>query len=371
LAQTAEQTTTRSPLSQFEMRPSGRLRELDGWRAISVVLVILHHLLSIQHSEWVLSFHIFWHIAGLIGFLGVNTFFVISGFVICRLLILEESRYGSISLTGFYYRRIFRILPPLYIYLAFIILLLLTGRIRTQWTPLATAAGFLSDLNVFRGSWFVGHTWSLAVEEQFYLIFPATWLLCRFRRRGLVFAVAFALCIIWNLQLAASKPELPLFDARTRAGFGCICFGVIMAIHEVYIRRLCSRVSGWVIFLVACTLVIHPVPRGVMNEALFSALFMPPAIGLTLMYTLERESWLRAALCRQPLQAIGLTSYGIYLWQQLCTGPLDVYDRAGVLAPLFPLILCLMVPASYFWVEKPAMRFGKGLSRGARGPTSE
>jgi peptidoglycan/LPS O-acetylase OafA/YrhL len=368
VAQTTDEVTICAPLSKSKVRSPGRLRELDGWRAISVFLVIIHHVFSDQHPDWILRFHLVWHIAGMAGLLGVDTFFVISGFVICRLLVLEESRYGSVSLKGFYYRRIFRILPPLYIYLAGFTFLLLTGRIVALWSSLAIAAAFLSDVNGLPMNWFLGHTWSLAVEEQFYLIFPATWLLSRPRWRGLVFSFVFALCVIWNVHLAAVKPELPLFDAKTRAGFACICFGVVMAIHEEHIRRICSRVSGWVIVLVAFALVIHPVSHESMSDAIFSALFMPPAIGLILMYTLERESWLRAALCRQPLQAIGLTSYGIYLWQQLCTSPLDSYPRVGALAPFLPLCVCFIVPASYFWVEKPATRFAKKLSGDLRRP---
>ena len=370
MTQTMGQATINSPLSASEVRSPGRIRELDGWRAISVCLVIVHHVLSIQHAEWIQRFRLVWHIVGLAGPLGVDTFFVISGFVICRLLVLEESRYGSVSLKGFYIRRVFRILPPLYLYLAGLSLLLLTGLILLPWGSLAVAATFLSDVNGLRMNWFLGHTWSLAVEEQFYLIFPATWLLSRPRWRGRVFSFIFAVCVIWNIQLAVVRNEFPLFDARVRTGFACICFGVIMAIHEERIRRLASRVSGWVVALVAFVLVIRPVSHGAIEDALFAALFMPPAIGLLLMYTLEQESWLRSLLCRKPLQAIGLTSYGIYLWQQLCTGPFEIYHPA-MLAVFLPVLVCFIVPASYFWVEKPAMRFAKELSRDIRRRTTE
>jgi peptidoglycan/LPS O-acetylase OafA/YrhL len=350
-----------------------RLRELDGWRAISVLLVILHHIFSVQYPELVKPLYIVWHVLGLAGFLGVDTFFVISGFVICRLLISEESQYGSVSLKGFYYRRIFRILPPLCFYLAFIALLLATGLIHDQWTQLAIAALFLNDLNLFPTSWFLSHTWSLAIEEQFYLFFPTIWILSRRRWRSLVFTSVFLLCVGWSLSFSiANRASLSDGDGfRTRVGFACISYGVLMAVHEQRVRQVAARVPGWIAALLALVLLLHPMPHGPVKDALFSALFMPPAIGLVLIYSLECAGWLKGFLCCRPVQAIGLTSYGIYLWQQLFTGPVSLYSAVGGTPALFLPLLCVVVPLSYLFVEKPAMRFGKELSRRARASIKE
>jgi peptidoglycan/LPS O-acetylase OafA/YrhL len=86
-------------------RRGGRLRELDGWRAVSVLLVMLHHILGYQHHGLMSRFSFLDHTVDYLGSLGVKIFFVISGFVICRLMISEELRYGSVSLKAFYYRR--------------------------------------------------------------------------------------------------------------------------------------------------------------------------------------------------------------------------------------------------------------------------
>lgn len=346
--------------------PQTRIRELDGWRAISVLLVILHHVFSIQYPDAVQHFYLPWHILGLAGFLGVDTFFVISGFVICRLLIMEESRLGSVSLKGFYYRRVFRILPPLFVYLGFLTLMIATGLIQERWTSLAIAASFLYDLNFLPSSWFLGHTWSLAVEEQFYLLFPTIWVLCRRAWRGLVFALAFFACVAWNVSLVLFHDQNPVVDARTRAGFACICFGVLMAIYEPRVRSIARRVPGFVVLIVALVLLVHPVPSGAVLGALYSAMIMPPAIGLVLMYSVENRGRFSAFLCSRPVQAVGLTSYGIYLWQQPLTGPISLYSRLPVAPPVLLPLLCVVVPLSYFFVEKPAMRLGKRLSRGVR-----
>lgn len=94
---------------------------------------------------------------------------------------------------------------------------------------------------------------------------------------------------------------------------------------------------------------------------------MPVGIGLMLLFSLERGPWLRAFLCSKPMQAISLTSYGIYLWQQLFTAPImeNIPSHSRVIYLLLPLLF-VVVPLSYFMVEKPVMRYGKFLSRRTR-----
>ena len=80
--------------------------------------------------------------------------------------------------------------------------------------------------------------------------------------------------------------------------------------------------------------------------------------------------WLRAFLLARPVQAVGLTSYGIYLWQQLFTGPKGFYIGRGVVLWYLPWLLLVIVPLSYRFIEKPAMRYGKMLSRRVRESSS-
>jgi peptidoglycan/LPS O-acetylase OafA/YrhL len=345
---------------------SERIKELDGWRAVSVLLVIGSHFASFRQIHLSLFSYTASRAVNWAGNLGVSVFFFISGFVICRLFLFEEKRFRSVSVRGFYIRRVFRILPPLYAYLATVALLFAAGLIRCDWDAFRFAAAFLSDLEHSPFNWFVGHIWSLAVEEQFYLVFPAMWVLTPRRWRSRAVAATFLLCIA--LSLAFPFPPFNLgVGLYARFGFAAISLGVWAAINERRVRQAAARVPGVLVALVALILIYRPMHEGIQYELiLFSAVFMPPAIGLILMYSLERGKWLRAALCSRPIQAIGVTSYGIYLWQQIFTaGPIKFTPGGAAIAHLLPLLF-IVVPLSYFLLEKPAMQFGKTLSRKLR-----
>ncbi len=344
--------------------------ELDGWRAVSVLVVIVHHL-GAQHQGFVSRFPFLAIRINYCGPLAVKIFFVISGFVICRLLIREESRYGSVSLKGFYYRRIFRILPPFYIYLGSLFLLLSLGLIRESQQAILSSGMFLCDFRTAPKSWFVDHTLSLAVEEQFYLVFPCLFVLMPSRLRARVCLAAFVLLVAWNVAAAYSGwNSLVLVTAR--AGFASIAWGVLMAVHEDRARSVAKNVPAFAVGLIAFTLLLRPVGPLGWRAALYETLLVPVGIGVLLLFSLERGPQLRIFLCSKPMQAIGLTSYGIYLWQQLFTAPIrgNFPSESRIISLLLP-VLCLIVPLSYLLVEKPAMRYGKFLSQRTRNGSLE
>lgn len=347
-------------------RQPGRLRELDGWRAISVLLVAVHHILAFQHVRPLMHFPRLAAVALFCGPLGVKVFFVISGFVICRLLILEQRRYGTVSLKGFYLRRVFRILPPFYLYLATVSAMVGLGLLQESWRPIGLSAAFLNDLNIGTNprAWFMGHTWSLAIEEQFYLIFPTLWVLTSAKWKGWVFSGTYGLLIAWNLMTVHHR--LGVTIPSVRAGFVCICCGVLIAMNEARLRALARAVPALVPGILGLVLLLHPTGSEGFVATLYECVLVPPAIGLILLFSLERGPLLRALLCCRAAQAIGITSYGVYLWQQLFTAPKTLYcGKAVVIAFLLPL-LCVIVPLSYFLVEKPAMRYGRKLAAKTR-----
>jgi peptidoglycan/LPS O-acetylase OafA/YrhL len=343
-----------------------RLKELDGWRAVSVLLVIAHHLGAYQYANIVApharSAFVFEHC----GPLGVKVFFVISGFVICRLLILEENRYGAVSLIGFYLRRAFRILPPFFLYFASVCLLLWIGLIHDSSRGIVSGALFLYDfVPAQHGSWFVGQTWSLAVEEQFYVVFPTLWVLTRRIGRKRVFIVIFCLIAAWNLFAAISGWDQFTIPSA-RSGFACICCGVVMATFETRARAIARAVPAIAVAAVALSLLWHPIDHSGWESAAYESIFMPLAIALVLIFSLDRGEWLRRFLRWRPIQAVGLTSYGIYLWQQLFTAPSKFFTASGhPISFLLPLLF-VIVPLSYLFVEKPAMRLGRSLAEGVR-----
>ncbi len=161
------------PVSISESR---RISGVDGWRAISVTLVIVSHLVPHlwpdSHSQLAAS------MARDYGALGVRIFFVISGFVICRGFIQEQKTNKKISIAGFYIRRVFRILPPLLVYLLILCSLALTRVVDRE--ALGALKGLLFVCNIEGigcGGYLGNHQWSLAVEEQFYLVFPLLFVL--------------------------------------------------------------------------------------------------------------------------------------------------------------------------------------------------
>jgi peptidoglycan/LPS O-acetylase OafA/YrhL len=127
--------------------------DIDGLRAFAVMAVVLFH-------------------AGLDavpgGFVGVDIFFVISGYLITNLLLREHERTSTINLREFYIRRAFRIFPAAFLFLAVVIVLYWRDM---HWYHIASAVFYVANMDITR-PWIFGHLWSLSIEEQFYLLWP-------------------------------------------------------------------------------------------------------------------------------------------------------------------------------------------------------
>ena len=159
--QPSSTTIVLSEAISFKYYPS-----LNGLRAISILIVVMGHLDLYHHPLYAMLCN---------GGLGVNIFFVISGFLITTLCLKEQNSTGTISLKSFYIRRILRIFPVAYLYVLVIFILDYFFHLQIAWFQYLGAMFYLMNLNYFRAtqfSWFLGHYWSLASEEQFYLIFP-------------------------------------------------------------------------------------------------------------------------------------------------------------------------------------------------------
>jgi peptidoglycan/LPS O-acetylase OafA/YrhL len=342
---------------------SGRIRELDGWRAVAVSMVVAHHFFFFQHGR-VLAQHP-WALSrlDLMGYLGVQVFFVISGFVICRLLLREENQYGSFSLKRFYIRRVCRILPPFYLYLVVIAVLGITRLVQTNVRDIIQSALFLMDIHFVPPTWMTGHAWSLSVEEQFYLFLPGVLRVTPRNWRRIVCGSICALCIVWAVLAIRPDAQWVVFSAAIVVGFVSIFWGVLMALYEDRARRIASEFPAWVAWALAALLLVPPFTGFEdWKSVLFQAIVVPISIAFVLLSTMERESFLRTFLCWRPVQAVGITSYSIYLWQQLFTAPHRFYSGGGRVIPYLLPVLGILIPASWILVEKPAMRFGKSLS---------
>jgi peptidoglycan/LPS O-acetylase OafA/YrhL len=150
------------------------------------------------------------------------------------------------------------------------------------------------------------------------------------------------------------------------ASFSCICFGVLLALCEKRARRVVSRIPSLVVLFLVLVAVIPPASAGSWQLILFGSLIYPPIVGLTLLFSVENRGWLSRFLCSPPLQKIGVMSYGAYLWQELFTASDASYAAKGFwIRNGLPLLL-IVVPLSYTFIEKPAMRLGKRLSERAK-----
>ena len=281
---------------------------LDGLRAIAILAVLWHHHANNAVPGWKITTH---------GFLGVDLFFTISGFLIVTLLLRERRRTGTISLRDFYVRRILRIFPPYYLVLGVVgaVAFLKPGGNSSEvvkW-DLPYALFFLSNLVPMQS--LLSITWSLSVEEQFYLVAPT---IEKYTRRALPFLLAYVLVSLPPFGVFSALP-LPAFFRETT--FGPILLGVMLA-HVLDEPRGFSWVSGLVggrlAPLIALGLIFaaasYPAEAftGWPRLAVHWAMLM-----LVASCVVCEANVLAPLLSLWPMRRIGKVSYGIYLYHLL------------------------------------------------------
>ena len=332
----------------------GRIRSLDGLRALSISLVVFGHLggtagFPIGSPRIVLPF---------LAVLGVRVFFVISGYLITRLLLDEQEKRGSICLSMFYFRRIFRILVPYYVFLA-----AMAAAARLGWVELAPgdlgyALAYIGNYHP-HGAWTLGHTWSLAVEEQFYLLWPAVLVLLGVRRAMwvtiacLFIAPAMRVCV-WTLLPALRDGVGHTFGTVVDPlAVGCLLAGITDRLWQDarYRALLKSRWFFLVPLAVLATVVFEQHPRFAFTIATAVGI-VGVALCVDRCVRLPGSIWTKA-LCAAPIAAVGRASYSIYLWQQ----PFLNRFTSG-LAARFPeniIAASLVATVAFLLVEKPAL----------------
>jgi peptidoglycan/LPS O-acetylase OafA/YrhL len=353
--------------------PSGhaaRLPSLDGMRACSILLVLIGHFTAGTegHSTWRTI------VLQLIGNadLGVTVFFVISGFLITWLLLQEETRRGRIDLFAFYRRRAYRIWPAYFTLLAVVAALAAKGLITTTRDDLLAAAFFV--WNYVGGSgdnWTLGHTWSLAVEEQFYLLWPACLLLVTrgVTRRRLAVAIIVASPVIrlaTYLLFPSLRGRIPVM-LHTRADslmFGCL-LALLLAepAGRAFVERVVARGAHRV--ALPLMLIVTPILASYFRGAymiLAGRTLEGAAIACVIAWVVLRpDTLVGRALNSRTLIHLGVLSYSLYLWQQLFAH--GIPGMPGVPTIVRLLILVAVAEASYRWIESPMLRLKAHLSR--------
>jgi len=328
---------------------------LDGWRAIAVLGVIAFHMRGIVHAHWPDS--LFSYAVGY-GRFGVDLFFGISGYLITSRLVSEHAKTGTIGVRAFYVRRAFRILPPLFLFLAFLGALALAR----VWRP--NADEWLSCLLFFRnyrgGHAMTEHLWSLSVEEHFYLVWPVLFVLASRVRRGGAIIVAIAIGVaVWralvvNGAVTIDVPGTPWF--RTDLRFDALAWGAAIAWAQRTARgrELVVRALGWPAWIAA--LGVFGVCAFIARIDVLGTLLALCAPVLIVATATHPRWWPSRALDLAALRWIGRLSFSLYLFQQAF-----VAVRLAI-----PWSQVWVVPAaclSYYAVEKPMIDLGRRVLR--------
>lgn len=337
-----------------------RIDALDGLRAVSILIVLFGHGASTANAPSLL------HPLRELGIVGVEIFFAISGFIITQLMLREHSHHGRVDLRQFWLRRALRIVPPFLAAAASIAVIAQLGYITWSWPSFFGALSLSKNTPLFAGDWFFGHTWSLALEEQFYLVWPLLFVFVAAPRRLIagLSVLLFAAVLITPLTVAFAKPLQNILPFLPHLGAGCLLALLLRervrpSWFNAYVA-LPHRGRWLAAFAVATVLVAWR--RGEDTQDLrwipFYAVMVPIATLGLLVEIILPDGRLRQALSLAPLRWLGRISYSLYLWQQIFLGPADVYLQPWMLSSWpWNLLAALVCGAlGYTLIEQPMTR---------------
>ena len=357
-----------------------RIRGLDGIRAYAVVMVVVTHLHIF--IEWYNNnspmYSLVW------GANGVIIFFILSGFLITHLLFIEYEKTGTVNIKQFIIRRGLRIFPAFYL---FILALFILGLfIETNTTPKQLFMAAIYWFNHTPRSEYnsiLGHTWSLAVEEHFYIIWPLIFLLLsKVKARGLSISMAlivmiYSLQILQNhLYVETNLNQTFLLDRWTSSAAIYLLSGCLGAsfLHTKYWMKIHNMQMVSVILSVLFV-VGFGVDFWFEGDYRIAKYWRIAGILSAILWVyINQDSKLVQILEFSPIKYIGIVSYGIYLWQgfYLSTGP---YRWAGQEWPLDPtiglILLCITVPLSYHLFEMKFLKLKERFRTNVVGSVNE
>jgi peptidoglycan/LPS O-acetylase OafA/YrhL len=310
-------TTTRKP-AQARRVNEGHIAGFDGLRCIAVALVVSSHVSILLYGDK----GIFSRLVLRSGWIGVDLFFALSGFLITSLLLREHRRNGRLDVPHFYGRRAVRLLPALVVMLAVhTVYTLLSGRPEEnahQWVSVLYSLLYVENWHValrpLNTATDLGHVWSLGVEEQFYLVWPFVMLLFtrRFKGTWLAPAILVGLAAVMTAHRVQFDPTLwlePLIRTDTRP----VAMVLGAAGAWVWNRRTLPTWLVHAAFVVGVAAFVVVVNRPV-DDAMFVLLVASIGAPLIVLSIAHGVSPVMAALEWRPVRAIGRVSYGFYLW---------------------------------------------------------
>jgi|694.fasta_scaffold04961_15 peptidoglycan/LPS O-acetylase OafA/YrhL len=361
-----------------ETSQSNRIPSLDGIRGIAIIFVLFSHAIKSTKifsnnpnlESIIISF------GGYVGGLGVNIFLVISGYLITYLLRKEIEKYGNIDFKKFYLRRSIRIFPSFYLYLGIIFLLSYFEVLKIPIINIASSGMFVwnysflwSDISG-QDLWFLGHTWSLSLEEQFYLFWPATLV---FLGRKKSICLAMILILLSPVLRVISYLLFPnirgYIGIMTHTHIDVIMFGCVIALAEglpkfEYLAKKLSTqntallCSAFLLFVSPLFYIkfrgLYALPIGFTTESI--------AITVVILWLIRNHNTTTGKFFNSKLIVhFGFLSYSLYLWQQLFLTELNT-TWLGI----FPanLIFCyITAELSYRFIEQPFLKLRRFFKR--------
>jgi peptidoglycan/LPS O-acetylase OafA/YrhL len=334
---------------------------LDGVRAVAVLLVAAQHTIGRTPVE--------------LGSVGVGLFFALSGYLITSLLLDEQLLSGAVSLSRFYLRRAARLVPALVLVVVVCnVLFVIAGDHGPLQGSLAALTYTANYAEVLRGDFVRGYgpTWSLAVEEHFYVLWPLG-LLWVTRRYGLHAALkaTLAICVaalLWRGALAGLHTRHSLIAIGSVERADSLLYGCAAAIAV----RLGWRPGRMIALAAVAAVAIMPI--ALRHESYATLVLGNAALavgGAAFVVALDYAPmpWLRRALSLRSLVTIGVLSYGIYLWH----GPVmriaaDFGYEGRMWRAMMVAVAILVAAASHRFVEAPIHAWARRRSAGETAP---
>ena len=353
--------------------PANHIPTLDGWRCIAIAMVLACHardrLFGVDGILPIAPIHsVLVH-----GVLGVDVFFGISGFLITSKLLEEYRSNGAINLWDFYWRRVFRIFPAAWTYLAVMFLCAFAGVIVVAPHELQSCFTLWRNYDESLG-WYTGQFWSLMVEEHFYLLWPAVLVLLAPRRARVAAALAALTIALWRNWYGAMQAMASVFpnsipEHRTDTRLDSLLWACVAAISFPLLSRILLRMRfGYLCpFVFASLLVISGVLKagGIAStvQSILRPILIPLMIASTVVFP---QGLIGRFLELSIMRFVGKISYSLYLWQQLFL-ILDSASPRGLNTwqhwPAALVGLAAFAMASYYCIERPMIRFGSNFRR--------
>jgi len=334
-----------------------RIPSLDGLRGVSILLVLL------SHSTLAVNFPQRLRYLGGLGRLGVIIFFVISGFLITTLLMREKAKTGQISLRDFYIRRVLRIFPVAYFYIAVVALLSFLGLVRLHRHDLFFALTYLMGYRT-DCAWIFLHFWSLTAEEQFYFVWPALVVFLGFRKSFTAAMTYIVIVLSCRVVLSWLSPEWPSAFRFPRDSeaivVGCMC-----AIKWEWLRdRKGLFASGSFSFLLLLAVGLQVYLWSIHSRFHVPMIVIVGLVGLWVFRSVEVPNDLIGRILNsRALSSIGVLSYSLYIWQEMFL----VYSPTT--RTVIPWNLAATLGAallSYYLIERPFVRLKDRFTRSSR-----